>query len=112
ARTDTTTQDLDVLNKLNLEYSRFIWEKCSQHQIPLIYASSAATYGDGQFGYRDDHQLPGQLQPLNPYGISKNEFDKWALKQETAPPFWAGLKFFNVFGPNEYHKNRMASVVF
>src|SRR5690606_27874333 len=80
--------------------------------IPLIYASSAATYGDGQFGYKDDHQLPEHLQPLNPYGISKNDFDKWALKQSTAPPFWAGLKFFNVFGPNEYHKNRMASVVF
>lgn len=112
ARTDTTTRDLEVLNKLNLEYSRFIWERCSKLQIPLIYASSAATYGDGQSGYRDDHRLPEQLQPLNPYGVSKNEFDKWALKQTMRPPFWSGLKFFNVFGPNEYHKGRMASVVF
>lgn len=112
ARTDTTTRDLEVLNRLNLEYSRFIWSTCSKLQIPLIYASSAATYGDGQFGYKDDHQLPERLLPLNPYGISKNEFDKWALKQATRPPFWSGLKFFNVFGPNECHKGRMASVVF
>ena len=80
-------------------------------QIPLIYASSAATYGGGELGY-DDTQNLESLHPLNPYGISKNEFDKWALQQEKTPPFWAGLKFFNVYGPNEYHKGRMSSVIF
>lgn len=80
--------------------------------MPLIYASSAATYGLGEFGYTDDHELIEKLQPLNPYGRSKNEFDKWALQQEQKPYFWAGLKFFNVYGPNEYHKARMASVIF
>jgi ADP-L-glycero-D-manno-heptose 6-epimerase len=80
----------------------------------LVYASSAATYGGGESGYKDDHNLVEKLQPLNAYGISKNEFDKWALRQaqDKQPPFWAGLKFFNVYGPNEYHKGRMASVVF
>jgi ADP-L-glycero-D-manno-heptose 6-epimerase len=77
----------------------------------LIYASSAATYGLGELGYKDDHDLVPELKPLNPYGESKNEFDKWVLKQKTTPPFWAGMKFFNVFGPNEYHKGRMASVI-
>ncbi len=83
-----------------------------EHRIPLVYASSAATYGAGELGYADSHDLPFELKPLNPYGVSKNEFDKWALKQEDQPPFWAGLKFFNVYGPNEYHKERMASVIF
>ncbi|HEY5039365.1 MAG TPA: NAD-dependent epimerase/dehydratase family protein, partial [bacterium] len=63
------------------------------------------------FGYRDDHEVPFRLNPLNPYGVSKNEFDKWAIRGNSHPPFWAGLKFFNVYGPNEYHKVRMASVV-
>ena len=76
-----------------------------------MYASSAATYGLGEYGYKDDHSIIEKLQPLNPYGESKNDFDKWALKQERKPYFWAGLKFFNVYGPNEYHKGRMASVV-
>jgi ADP-L-glycero-D-manno-heptose 6-epimerase len=89
-----------------------VWKACSEFKIPLIYASSAATYGDGKLGYSDDHNLIPGLQPLNPYGVSKNEFDKWILKQAKQPPFWYGLKFFNVFGPNEYHKGRMASVVF
>ena len=80
-------------------------------QIPLVYASSAATYGSGELGYSDNHELPFQLEPLNAYGISKNEFDKWAIRQQSHPPFWAGLKFFNVYGPNEYHKGRMASVI-
>jgi ADP-L-glycero-D-manno-heptose 6-epimerase len=79
--------------------------------VPLIYASSAATYGDGAFGYIDDHSLINKLIPLNPYGVSKNEFDKWAIQQLNQPPFWAGLKFFNVYGPNESHKERMASVI-
>jgi ADP-L-glycero-D-manno-heptose 6-epimerase len=77
----------------------------------LVYASSAATYGNGEFGYNDAHDVVSKLQPLNPYGVSKNEFDLWALEQRHEPPFWAGLKFFNVYGPNEYHKGRMASVI-
>ncbi|MCL2131485.1 MAG: ADP-glyceromanno-heptose 6-epimerase [Lentimicrobiaceae bacterium] len=112
ARTDTTETNWELLNELNLTYSQQVWEKCALHQIPLIYASSAATYGLGEQGYKDSHSLVEQLKPLNLYGISKNEFDKWALKQEEKPPFWAGLKFFNVYGPNEYHKKRMASVIF
>ena len=112
ARTDTTEFDKSVFDKLNLNYSKAIWESCAQHDIPLIYASSAATYGLGEYGYRDDHAVVEKLKPLNPYGDSKNEFDKWALKQVNQPPFWAGLKFFNVYGPNEYHKGRMASVIF
>jgi len=112
ARTDTTEFDYAVHQRLNLEYSQFIWDYCMVNQIPLVYASSAATYGSGVLGYLDDHMLPFQLEPLNAYGISKNEFDKWAIKQNSHPPFWAGLKFFNVYGPNEYHKGRMASVIF
>ncbi len=112
ARTDTTEKDSTIFDELNVAYSKRIWEICTEYQIPLIYASSAATYGDGQLGYRDDHDIVDQLQPLNPYGVSKNDFDQWALQQEKHPPFWAGLKFFNVYGPNEYHKNRMASVIF
>ena len=114
ARTDTTEFDYSVLEKLNVDYSENIWNYCSEKNIPLVYASSAATYGDGELGYKDDHELPFKLNPLNPYGRSKNEFDKWALdrSQKSEPPFWAGLKFFNVFGPNEYHKGRMASVIF
>jgi ADP-L-glycero-D-manno-heptose 6-epimerase len=83
-----------------------------QYHIPLVYASSAATYGSGEFGYNDNESLIPQLKPLNPYGDSKNDFDNWALTQEKKPFFWAGLKFFNVYGPNEYHKGRMASVIF
>jgi len=112
ARTDTTEMDYAVHKKWNLDYSKRIWELCTANKIPLVYASSAATYGNGEYGYTDDHNIVSKLQPLNPYGVSKNEFDIWALQQEPAPPFWAGLKFFNVFGPNEYHKGRMASVIF
>jgi len=97
---------------LNVEYSEQVWNYCTLKNVPFIYASSAATYGDGALGYKDDHALCFDLKPLNPYGISKNEFDKWVLHQEDHPPFWAGLKFFNVYGPNEYHKGRMASVIF
>jgi ADP-L-glycero-D-manno-heptose 6-epimerase len=78
----------------------------------LLYASSAATYGDGALGYTENDALVPDLKPLNPYGISKNEFDIWVLEQKRTLPFWAGLKFFNVYGPNEYHKGRMASVIF
>lgn len=112
ARTDTTEFNMAIFDELNLNYSKTMWNSCSEYGIPLIYASSAATYGDGKLGYNDDHDLIARLQPLNPYGISKNEFDKWALKQDKQPPFWFGLKFFNVYGPNEYHKGRMASVAF
>lgn len=112
ARTDTTEFDYSVHEKLNVQYSKSIWNYCADKNIPLVYASSAATYGNGDLGYNDNHEIVEKLQPLNPYGISKNEFDKWALKQAAQPPFWAGLKFFNVYGPNEYHKGRMASVIF
>lgn len=112
ARTDTTEMDVGIFNQLNLAYSKMVWQLCAQHQIPLIYASSAATYGGGEWGYEDAHELVPRLRPLNPYGQSKNDFDAWALAQESAPFFWAGLKFFNVYGPNEYHKGRMASVVY
>ena len=121
ARTDTTEFDYSIHEKLNVEYSKNIWNYCTDKNIPLVYASSAASYGGGELGYKDDHDIVEKLQPLNPYGISKNEFDKWAIKrsqesgvgsQESAPPFWVGLKFFNVYGPNEYHKGRMASMIF
>ncbi|MEJ8820337.1 ADP-glyceromanno-heptose 6-epimerase [Lacibacter sp. H407] len=112
ARTDTTEFDYAIHQHLNVEYSQLVWNYCTLNNVPLIYASSAATYGDGELGYKDDHDLCHQLKPLNPYGISKNEFDKWVLHQVDHPPFWAGLKFFNVYGPNEYHKGRMASVIF
>jgi len=133
ARTDTTEFDYSVHERLNVEYSKKVWNYCTQKSIPLVYASSAATYGSGELGYKDNHDIVDKLQPLNPYGISKNEFDKWAIQksresgpdsyrvgslptgqagQESTPPFWAGLKFFNVYGPNEYHKERMASMIF
>jgi ADP-L-glycero-D-manno-heptose 6-epimerase len=112
ARTDTTEFNKAIFDELNLEYTKRIWNICSEFAIPLVYASSAATYGDGEFGYRDDHSIIPSLKPLNPYGESKNDFDIWALQQTQSPFFWAGLKFFNVYGPNEYHKGRMASVIF
>lgn len=111
ARTDTTEFDYEIHRVLNLDYSRQIWTWCTQHRVPLVYASSAATYGGGEQGYEDDHASIHKLQPLNPYGLSKHQFDVWALEQRGHPPFWAGLKFFNVYGPNEYHKGRMASVI-
>lgn len=112
ARTDTTEFDRGIFERLNVDYSKQIWHCCIDYQIPLVYASSAATYGLGELGYDDNESLIPQLKPLNPYGDSKNEFDIWALEQERKPFFWAGLKFFNVYGPNEYHKGRMASVIF
>ncbi|MDR0437233.1 MAG: ADP-glyceromanno-heptose 6-epimerase [Bacteroidales bacterium] len=112
ARTDTAEFNTELLNELNLDYTKEVWKLCTKFKIPLVCASSAATYGLGEFGYDDNHELIESLKPLNPYGISKNEFDKWALKQVETPPFWSGLKFFNVYGPNEYHKARMASVIF
>ena len=112
ARTDTTEFDRSIFDALNVNYSKDVWNLCVKFNIPLVYASSAATYGLGEHGYKDDHGIVNALKPLNPYGDSKNDFDKWVLTQENTPPFWAGLKFFNVYGPNEYHKGRMASVIF
>jgi ADP-L-glycero-D-manno-heptose 6-epimerase len=112
ARTDTTEQSREVFDLLNLNYSKQMWQACCQYQLPLVYASSAATYGSGTLGYSDDDILLPLLRPLNPYGESKNDFDNWAVNQAEKPFFWAGLKFFNVYGPNEYHKGRMASVIF
>jgi ADP-L-glycero-D-manno-heptose 6-epimerase len=112
ARTDTTEMDVSIFNKLNLNYTKQLWQICVEYGLPLVYASSAATYGAGELGYDDNHKIVEKLKPLNPYGASKNDFDKWALEEKSAPYFWAGLKFFNVYGPNEYHKKRMASVIF
>jgi ADP-L-glycero-D-manno-heptose 6-epimerase len=112
ARTDTTEFSKEIFDELNVNFSKEIWKKCIAYQIPLVYASSAATYGLGELGYDDNETLIPQLKPLNPYGDSKNDFDIWALEQEEKPFFWVGLKFFNVYGPNEYHKGRMASVIF
>jgi ADP-L-glycero-D-manno-heptose 6-epimerase len=112
ARTDTAEFDKSVFDRLNLNYTQNVWLKCVEYGLPMVYASSAATYGMGELGYIDNHDVIPSLKPLNPYGESKNDFDKWALLQERKPYFWAGLKFFNVYGPNEYHKSRMASVVY
>jgi ADP-L-glycero-D-manno-heptose 6-epimerase len=112
ARTDTTEFDTNILNQLNVEYSKAMWNLCAKEGIGLVYASSAATYGLGEFGFDDSYDHIKDLKPLNPYGQSKLDFDLWALEQESAPYFWTGLKFFNVYGPNEFHKGRMASVVY
>ena len=111
ARTDTTEFNTAIFDELNVDYSKRVWELCIQFQIPLVYASSAATYGLGEMGYDDNESDIPKLKPLNAYGDSKNDFDIWALAQKKKPFFWAGLKFFNVYGPNEYHKGRMASVI-
>ena len=110
ARTDTTEFDQSIFDELNLSYSQALWNHCTTKKIPFLYASSAATYGGGEHGFNDQDTI-SPLLPLNPYGQSKQDFDVWALAQNDKPPFWVGLKFFNVFGPNEYHKGRMASVV-
>lgn len=112
ARTDTTEINHEIFDQLNVAFSKKVWTFCTSNSVPLVYASSAATYGMGEFGYDDKHEIIPKLVPLNPYGDSKNDFDKWVLSQAAEPPFWAGLKFFNVYGPNEYHKGRMASVIF
>jgi ADP-L-glycero-D-manno-heptose 6-epimerase len=112
ARTDTTEFNKEIFDKLNVNYTKSIWRVCTSFNIPLVYASSAATYGNGELGYKDDESKIPSLKPLNPYGWSKQEFDIWALEQDATPPQWQGLKFFNVYGPNEFHKARMASVIF
>ncbi len=111
ARTDTAEKNTALFERLNLNYSKNIWKACVKYHLPIVYASSAATYGAGKHGYDDRHDLLEKLKPLNPYGKSKHDFDRWALGQSTGPPFWAGLKLFNVYGPNEYHKGRMASAI-
>ena len=113
ARTDTTEFNYSVHQHFNVDYSVKVWEYCSQNHVSLVYASSAATYGNGDLGYDDNHEIVKDLKPLNPYGVSKNEFDKYALlnDRKNSPPHWFGLKFFNVYGPNEFHKGRMASVI-
>lgn len=112
ARTDTTEMDYSIHETLNVIFSKKLWVFCTIQKIPIIYASSAATYGNGEFGYDDNQNLVSKLQPLNPYGLSKQVFDLFALSESESPPNWYGLKFFNVYGPNEYHKGRMASVIF
>ncbi len=111
AITNTAASDLSELNKWNVDYSRALWNFCAQNQIPFIYASSAATYGNGQKGFKDEHRLIPTLEPLNMYGQSKQTFDQWAIVQRATPPLWYGLKFFNVYGPHENHKARMASSI-
>lgn len=129
ARTDTTEFDRSIFLKLNLDYSRYLFLLCQKYSKPIVYASSAATYGAGELGYSDsDDAVTLKLKPLNPYGDSKQDFDKWLMGMAESReilnkksflggdlaelPFWAGLKFFNVYGPNEYHKGRMASTIF
>jgi ADP-L-glycero-D-manno-heptose 6-epimerase len=114
ACTDTTELNVTYLTRMNLDYSKRLWEWATQKEIPFIYASSAATFGAGELGYSDEEENLALLHPLNPYAVSKHEFDLWALGQEAAsqaPPFWSGYKFFNVYGFGERHKNQMASVV-
>jgi ADP-L-glycero-D-manno-heptose 6-epimerase len=116
ANSSTTSTDGDEILRVNLHATMAWWQWCTRTGTPFIYASSAATYGDGQDGF-DDHQAPealDKLAPLNLYGWSKHQFDKWAVERAAegkAPPQWAGLKFFNVYGPNEYHKGDMKSLV-
>lgn len=112
ACSSTTQADVDYLVENNLHYSMRLWDFCTKQKIPFIYASSAATYGNGEMGYGDDPKKVSKLRPINPYGYSKQLFDVWALKQKNKPPFWAGLKFFNVYGPQEYHKGSQSSVVY
>ena len=114
ACTDTTEMDVAFLRRVNLEYSQRLWRWTTEHRVPFVYASSAATYGDGAHGYDDDEARIPALRPLNPYGESKQHFDLWALAEERAgrrPPSWSGFKFFNVYGFGERHKGTMASVI-
>jgi ADP-L-glycero-D-manno-heptose 6-epimerase len=111
ACSDTTETDPEIFEKYNVENSKMLWKQCVHFGLVYIYASSAATYGDGTHGYTDNPTHIKDLEPLNMYGQSKQDFDLWVKTQVKAPLFWAGLKFFNVYGPNENHKGRMASVV-
>jgi ADP-L-glycero-D-manno-heptose 6-epimerase len=111
AITDTTIMDRNLFDEYNVACSMFIWNLCCDYKIPLIYASSAATYGDGLEGFNDEKDI-FDLKPLNPYGQSKQQFDMWAIEQNSQPPYWYGLKFFNVYGYGEASKCKMSSVVF
>jgi len=116
ANSSTTAVDADEVMRSNFRLSTQLWNWCARTHTPLIYASSAATYGNGQEGFNDieSDEHFDKLRPLNLYGWSKHAFDRWAFVQNRkgkAPPFWAGLKFFNVYGPNEYHKGDMQSLV-
>ena len=112
----TTESNFNRLLQSNIRFSQALWHWCAENKVPFIYASSAATYGDGSVGYGDNESELDKLSPLNAYGYSKHFFDRWVQlelsKNQPTPPQWCGLKFFNVYGPNEYHKGRMASVVF
>jgi ADP-L-glycero-D-manno-heptose 6-epimerase len=114
ACSDTTEMNVEFLTKNNVEFSQMLWRYCNELKIPFVYASSAATYGEGELGYEDQESLLAQLRPLNPYGESKKTFDVWAIQEEKngkSPPQWSGFKFFNVYGYGEAHKGKMASVV-
>lgn len=111
ACSSTTEMDVEFLKENNTDYTRKLFDWCTKNSVPYLYASSAAVYGDGENGF-DDHTPPEAFSPLNPYGRSKSEFDVWALNQKKAPPHWYGVRFFNVYGPNEYFKESMASVVY
>ena len=109
----TTATDGDEIVRRNIQFSMNLWNWCAAKQVPFFYASSAATYGDGKQGFDDTGDI-ALLHPLNLYGWSKQAFDRWALgeaEKGSAPPRWAGFKFFNVYGPNEYHKADMMSIV-
>lgn len=112
ACSDTTELNMDFLYKNNTEFTNKLLDLAAQKDIPIVYASSAATYGAGEQGYCDDHKMIPTLKPLNKYGYSKQLSDEWILKQKKKPKIWFGVKFFNVFGPQEYHKGKMSSVVF
>ncbi len=112
ASSATTETDVDYLMQNNLNYSINLWNFCAEYEVPFIYASSAATYGDKEKTFVDDPATMPSLKALNPYGFSKQKFDDWAMQQTNTPPFWAGLKFFNVYGPQEYHKGSQSSVVY
>jgi len=111
ACSSTTERNMDFLWENNVRYSQELLNIATERDIPILYASSAATYGDGDQGYSDDHTKISELRPLNGYGFSKQYVDKWILEKDAKPSFWFGLKFFNVFGPNEYHKEDMRSLV-
>ncbi|MCT4641418.1 MAG: ADP-glyceromanno-heptose 6-epimerase [Bacteriovoracaceae bacterium] len=112
ACSSTTERDVDYLMYNNVDYSKIMFQVCTDFNVPLCYASSAATYGDGEDGYDDDESKIRSLKPLNAYGYSKQLVDEWALKLQATPEKWYGVKFFNVYGPNEYHKEKMSSVVY
>ncbi len=111
ACSSTTEKNMDFLMKNNVAYTQALFRFAATKNIPFIYASSAATYGNGEQGYSDDHETLVDLMPMNPYGYSKQLVDEWILREDSKPDHWFGLKFFNVFGPNEYHKEEMRSLV-